>query len=337
MNNEIQALDFSNIEQLDKMQQFASIMAKGTATLPDYLRDKPGDCLAICLQTLQWGLTNPYTVANQAFFINGKIGYSSQLISAVVQSSDAIKGNFKFEYSEGWSKVQGVLNGKNPAWNKEDEKECWVKVGAVLKGEDEITWGQPQVLSGVVIRNSPLWVTDPQQQLTYLAVKKFTRIHTPAVLMGVYSREDLEDAAQAEKEINPSMNDIMEASKAKEVKPEPDEEAQVVEAEVVQEEQEPKPDPNKVFSDLMGFMANAKTLEDLDGVLDTIALKLDGKVQDRAVYAFRKRDIQLTIAAMEDPENFEVIYSKIKSKLDEKDAEKEIERLNKKCSELIGE
>ncbi len=47
-------------------------------------------------------------------------------------------------------------------------------------------------------RNSTLWADDPKQQLAYLGVKRWARLHTPDVIMGVYSVDELE-----EREINP--------------------------------------------------------------------------------------------------------------------------------------
>lgn len=47
-------------------------------------------------------------------------------------------------------------------------------------------------------RNSTLWADDPKQQLAYLSVKRWARLYTPDVIMGVYSVDELE-----EREINP--------------------------------------------------------------------------------------------------------------------------------------
>jgi hypothetical protein len=47
-------------------------------------------------------------------------------------------------------------------------------------------------------RNSTLWADDPKQQLAYLGVKRWARLYTPDVILGVYSVDELE-----EREINP--------------------------------------------------------------------------------------------------------------------------------------
>jgi hypothetical protein len=61
----------------------------------------------------------------------------------------------------------------------------------------------------VTTKNSPLWKTNPKQQAKYLALKYWARLYAPAVIMGVYSSDELEPEAKAptekvEKVINPT-------------------------------------------------------------------------------------------------------------------------------------
>ncbi|ECW8494374.1 recombinase RecT, partial [Salmonella enterica] len=89
-------------------------------------------------------------------------------------------------------------------WTDEDEIGLFVQVGAILRGESEITWGEPLYLSGVVTRNSPLWVSNPKQQIAYLGVKYWARLYCPEVILGVYSPDEIEE--REEKIINPVQN-----------------------------------------------------------------------------------------------------------------------------------
>jgi hypothetical protein len=41
------------------------------------------------------------------------------------------------------------------------------------------------------VRNSPLWVSDPRQQLAYLAIKRWSRLYTPDVILGVYTPDEI--------------------------------------------------------------------------------------------------------------------------------------------------
>ena len=154
---------------LQKLQAFAEVMALGKATVPAHLAGKPADCLAVALQAAQWGM-NPYAVAQKTHAVNGTLGYEAQLVNAVITSSTAVQGRFKYEYGGDWEKFKpGAANAAN-------ERGLFVRVGAVLRGETEITWGEPLFLEFVTTRNSPLWKTAPKQQLAYLAVKYWARL-----------------------------------------------------------------------------------------------------------------------------------------------------------------
>lgn len=182
---------------LHKLQAFAEVMAQGKATVPAHLSGKPADCLAIALQAAQWGM-NPYAVAQKTHLVNGTLGYEAQLVNAVITSSTAVQGRFKYEYGGDWEKFKpGAVNASN-------ERGLNVRVGAVLKGETEITWGEPLYMEYVTTRNSPLWKTAPKQQLAYLAVKYWARLYCPDVILGVYTPDEFEPAQRSERDVTPA-------------------------------------------------------------------------------------------------------------------------------------
>lgn len=205
-----------NVQALGQLQAFAGLMAQSAVTVPAHLAGKPADCMAIVMQAMQWGM-NPYAVAQKTHLVNGVLGYEAQLVNAVIASSSAIKGRFHYRYGGEWerctttSEVTREKTGKNGkytvtervrGWKDEDEAGLFVQVGAILRGESEITWGEPVYLSGVVTRNSPLWVSNPKQQIAYLAVKYWARLYCPEVILGVYTADETE--AKPEREINPA-------------------------------------------------------------------------------------------------------------------------------------
>lgn len=182
---------------LHKLQAFAEVMAQGKATVPAHLSGKPADCLAIALQAAQWGM-NPYAVAQKTHLVNGTLGYEAQLVNAVITSSTAVQGRFKYEYGGEWEKFKpGAANASN-------ERGLSVRVGAVLRGETEITWGEPLYMEYVTTRNSPLWKSAPKQQLAYLAVKYWARLYCPDVILGVYTPDEFEPAQRAERDVTPA-------------------------------------------------------------------------------------------------------------------------------------
>jgi len=179
------------IRNPNMMQQFsalADIMAAGNMTVPKHLQKSKSDCFAIVMQAAQWGM-NPFSVAQKTHLVNGVLGYEAQLVNAVIQSSGAIKGRFHYEY-----KGEG------------DQLAC--RVGAIISGEAELVWGEWLEKRQVTTQNSPLWKTNPRQQLGYLQVKNWARLYCPGAILGVYSADELQEVV-AEKEINPLPSDTL--------------------------------------------------------------------------------------------------------------------------------
>lgn len=167
---------------VEQFNQIATIMAAGRVTVPSHLQKSQSDCFAIVVQAAQWGMS-PFSVAQKTHIVNGVLGYESQLVNAAIQASGAIKGRFHYEY-------------------KGDGANVSCRVGAIIKVEQEITWGEWLSASTVTTKNSPLWKTNPKQQLAYLQIKNWARLYCPGAILGVYSSDELEDIP-SEKEINP--------------------------------------------------------------------------------------------------------------------------------------
>ncbi|MFH7130076.1 RecT family recombinase [Klebsiella pneumoniae] len=180
-------------EGMDRLVRFATLMADSKATVPAHLAGKPADCLAVTMQAAQWGM-NPFAVAQKTHVVNGTLGYEAQLVNAVVSSSNLLATRLNYKWDGDWSKVSGKTD-KSPSLT--------VTVWATLKGESE-----PRTLTISMaqagVRNSPLWEQDPRQQLAYLCVKRWARLHAPDVLLGVYTPDELQEAApRVERDITP--------------------------------------------------------------------------------------------------------------------------------------
>lgn len=189
------AMLFSSNDGLDKIMRFADLMASGAATVPKHLQGKPSDCMAITMQSLRWGM-DPFVVGQKTHLINGVLGYEAQLVNAVVTSSNAVQGRFHYDYGDGdWSKIVGK------EMDKRDESGLYIRVGAVLRGENEITWGENIYLADITTRNSPLWKTNPKQQMAYLGVKYWARLYCPEVILGVYTPDEVEQ--RTERDVTP--------------------------------------------------------------------------------------------------------------------------------------
>ncbi|GLQ72884.1 RecT family recombinase [Vibrio penaeicida] len=197
-----------NPDLMPRLERFAELMASGKSTVPTHLRGNPGDCLAVTIQAMQWRM-NPHSVAQKTHLVNGTLGYEAQLVNAVIIAMAPTKDRIHFEWFGDWSNVIGKFANKQnssgktyqaPNWKPDDELGLGIKVWATLKGEEE-----PRelelFLTQAQVRNSTLWASDPKQQLAYLAIKRWARLYTPDVIMGVYTPDEL--VSIQEKTINP--------------------------------------------------------------------------------------------------------------------------------------
>ena len=157
--------------KLQAMQTMAKAMSEAAIAVPAHFRGKPGDCLAVVMQAAQWGM-NPFSVAQKTHVVNGALGYEAQLVNAVVQASGAVSSRFHYEYRGEGANV-----------------EC--RVGAVIRGETDVTFNEWLSAATVTTKNSPLWKTNPKQQLGYLQVKNWARAYAPGAILGIYSDDEL--------------------------------------------------------------------------------------------------------------------------------------------------
>ena len=193
-----------NMDSMDRLERIADLMASGKTTVPQHLRGSKGDCFAVALQSMQWGM-NPFAVAQKTHMTqSGALGYEAQLISAVVTESGAVDGDPEYEFLGDWDKILGKVEERKSDkggkyyvanWQKSDEAGLGVICRLRLRGES--TPREMKVmLSQCYPRFSTQWATDPKTQITYVAIRKWTRVHKPGVILGVYTPEELQGSQE---------------------------------------------------------------------------------------------------------------------------------------------
>lgn len=264
-------------EGMNQLVRFAELMAASKATVPQHLAGKPSDCLAVTMQAAQWGM-NPFAVAQKTHVVNGTLGYEAQLVNAVVSSSNLLSTRLNYRWDGDWSRVNGKSD-KSPSLT--------VTVSAVLKGEAEpreLTISMAQ--AGV--RNSPLWEQDPRQQLAYLCVKRWARLHAPDVLLGVYTPDELQEVTpRVERDITPQSSTAAGMNNLINAKPE--------QTQAERHQKVDDRDPEEILTAFSGAAMNYNTVADLDNAYKYVAKKLsaDDDRLSRAtdVYTIRREEL----------------------------------------------
>ena len=91
---------------MDRAMSLARLMAGGRSTVPKHLQNNEGDCMAVVMQSMQWGM-NPFAVAQKTHLVNGALGYEGQLVNAVINNSGVLKDRLNFEWFGPWEKIVG--------------------------------------------------------------------------------------------------------------------------------------------------------------------------------------------------------------------------------------
>lgn len=173
----------------------AKYMAAAEGITPGHLIGKSEACFAVVTRALTWKL-DPFAVAQCTYqpVAGGRVGFEGKLVQAILENSGHLEGGMhEPEYYGNWAKVQGKWKwqandrGKRyqvSAWTEADEEGLGVIVRATVKGEKkprELRFDLKQAYP----RNSTLWATDPMTQLWYVAVRRFSSVRMPGVMMGL--------------------------------------------------------------------------------------------------------------------------------------------------------
>lgn len=312
--NEITMTDLLvNGDTMTRIQQFAKIMSQGHVAVPEHLRNKPADCMAIAMQAAQWGM-DPFKLAQKTFVIGGKLGYEAQMVNSLIARSGVLKRRFDYDFFGDWDKIIGKFEIKTsqkgneyaaPGWAIKDEEGIGIKVIGHLKGEAE-----PRTIEVLLKqcrpRNSTLWATDPQQQIIYAATQKWARRYVPDVVLGIYTEADpyeepvTREMGNLERVDEPSQAPPKPKSKAESAK----EKARARSKPAVKEEHTPSPAPK--LAEVTNAMNEAQDMGALDATAkDAEKLNEGDKRLARQCYVDNLR--RLAPPATVDPETGEEI------------------------------
>lgn len=161
-------------ENMLQVMEFAKMMALADIGVPQHLRGNPGACLRIALQADAWGF-DPFSVADKSYTVGGRISYESQLVHAVVERRAPMDGRLR------------------PSWEgsiEDGTRKCIIK-GKLIGETEPFVWESPEI-DKIKTKNSPEWTANPDKQLFYHASRDWARIYVPDVLLGVYTRDEIE-------------------------------------------------------------------------------------------------------------------------------------------------
>lgn len=236
---------------LAEAMKLAEYMAGGIGVRP-WMRKNPSACLALIQISMRWGM-DPYIVANKSYYANDTLSFESQLVNAVLNTSGQLIGRLKVTF-------EGDATGGVG-------KETLVcKVSGRIEADPDQLFEHEQALSTITVRNSPLWKTNPKQQLQYYTTRAWARLYLPEVLLGIYTPDEVADGLAERIAQQSTPRDLtVKAPDRREFRREEPEDAEVEEIEtVVAKEPENETVAEEETADLLDDDANGS--DDTAGV-----------------------------------------------------------------------
>ncbi len=170
-----------------EVMEFSKLMAVADAAVPPHLRGNPGACLAVCVQSVEWRMS-PFQVANKSYFVNGRMAFESQLIHAIIEARAPLERRLRCTYT-----------------GEGQERRCIVS--GILRGEDEPHEYTSPMIRDIKVKNSPLWTSDPDQQLWYYSSRAWSRKWCPDVILGIYTPDEIPEREYPQLDKKPSVVD----------------------------------------------------------------------------------------------------------------------------------
>jgi len=159
-----------------ELMDMANLMSQTGQMVKEMYRGNPGQCMALIAICAPYGL-NPIMVSWKTYQTkaDGPVAYEAQLIMAMLNTSGAVPGGLRYRFE-----------------GEGQDRRCIAY--ARLPGDDEPVEVLSPRLADINPKNSPLWKSDPDQQLCYYTGRAWARRYKPEMFLGIYTTDEVEVA-----------------------------------------------------------------------------------------------------------------------------------------------
>lgn len=166
-------LDRPRFEQLWRVaEMFAS-----SDLVPAHFQGKPGNCFIAAQLAFRFGM-DPFMVMQNCYVVSGRPGFEGKFVIALINTSKLFQD--PLEYTFGGEPLTDDWQVKVSAKRTTTGKVC-----------ETIFRYTTVKLEGWT--KNPKWRSMPEQMMMYRGAAFFSRVFCPEVIMGMQTREELED------------------------------------------------------------------------------------------------------------------------------------------------
>jgi hypothetical protein len=171
---------FGNIAAFEDAQRMAKMLMT-SKIIPESFRNNVADCVIALEMANRMGV-NPIAVMQNLYIVHGKPSWSAQFIVAAINQSSRFKTTIMYEVSGEGDEKGCIAYALDFSGNRIDSPR--VTIGMAKK-------------EGWYTKNGSKWQTMEDLMLRYRAATLFGRLYTPDLLMGMQTKEEMEDVADA--------------------------------------------------------------------------------------------------------------------------------------------
>ena len=174
---------FGNISAFEDAQRMAKVLVS-SKLVPTAFQNNLGDCMIALEMANRMGV-NPIAVMQNLYIVHGKPSWSAQFIVAAINQSGRFKTTIMYEVTGEGDSKGCIAYAFDFEGNRVDSPRVTVEMA---KKE------------GWYDKNGSKWQTMPELMLRYRAATFFGRLYTPDLLMGMQTKEELDDIIDAKVE-----------------------------------------------------------------------------------------------------------------------------------------
>ena len=174
---------FGNITAFEDAQRMAKVLVT-SKLVPTAFQNNLGDCMIALEMANRMGV-NPIAVMQNLYIVHGKPSWSAQFIVAAINQSGRFKTTIMYEVTGEGDSKGCIAYAFDFEGNRVDSPRVTIKMA-----KDE----------GWYSKNGSKWQTMEDLMLRYRAATFFGRLYTPDLLMGMQTKEELDDIIDAKVE-----------------------------------------------------------------------------------------------------------------------------------------
>ena len=167
---------FGNISAFEDAQRMAKVLVT-SKLVPTAFQNNLGDCMIALEMANRMGV-NPIAVMQNLYIVHGKPSWSAQFIVAAINQSGRFKTTIMYEVTGEGDSKGCIAYAFDFEGNRVDSPRVTVEMA---KKE------------GWYTKNGSKWQTMEDLMLRYRAATFFGRLYTPDLLMGMQTKEEIDD------------------------------------------------------------------------------------------------------------------------------------------------